>query len=952
MRGPVVGPAASTQWNPGGWNRQQANGRSGLAEKVRVHHLARELGVSSKAILEKCAAEGLPVRNHMSTLSAGQVATIREWFSEGAHTTTVEESSRVDLEKVRVKRRPRKRAARKEAGEAEAVEAAATATAVSEAPPAAAEAPAPVGEPEQRPPEAPVAPAAEVPEAPAGALVSATVTEAPAPPAPPEEAPAAPPAAEAPPAEPAKPEPAPPEPEPEPVRPAGPQNIPAPATLKGPRIVRVERPDEIAPPRRAGRGPLPPAAPPPVIPGKPKPKREDRDEGDEEDKDKKRRAGRGRSPRRTWVVSESGVQEKLREWREQDLIEREARMRGAIGRGARARRVVERKPGERPRPPSVPRKGTITISEPIVLRDLCSALGVSFGQVAPVLMREHKMMARINDTIRADLAELLALHFGVELQIAKARSPLEELEEEFRSRERKSLEPRPPVVTFLGHVDHGKTSLLDAIRHTRVVDAEAGGITQHIGSYRLDRDGLSVTFLDTPGHEAFTALRARGAQLTDIVVLVVAADDGVMPQTVEAINHAKAAGVPIVVALNKIDLPGVDRNRVYAQLAEHDLVPTEWGGTVDVVPTSAVTGEGIESLIEHLATLAELLELKADPTVPATGAVIEAQLREDVGPAVRVLVQEGTLRVGSPLVCGPAYGRVRSLLDDRGRRIETAGPSTPVEIIGLDEVPDAGDRFYETPDLQRAKSVAEHVREQRRRESLAALSRPRSLEELLGQREEGEIPELNVILRADVQGSVDALKKALSELPTEEVRLRFLHAGVGAIAQSDVVLAEASDAIIIGFNVVPDPAAARLAEEKGVDIRLYRIIYEVVDDIRKALEGLLKPLRREEVRGRAVVRQVFQISRLGTVAGCYVTDGVIALSHYVRLIREGRIIVPTEEDVKKNRHRTLQSLKRFKDDVREVRAGLECGLRISNFDDIKVGDTIESYEIVEESRTL
>jgi len=962
-----------------------------VAEKMRVHLLADELGVSSKAILEKCRAEGLDIRNHMSTLSAGQVATIREWFSEGAHATTVEESERVDLDKARSRRRHKAEAARaaQEGEKATAVETLEPTEAVETAKPpvehAAAVGEPPVGTearvkrpavrrkgpaeavkekkeeaaaepaPAVQPAAAPLPPVEEkaAPAAPSPAPAAPavpTIALTPAAVVPAVEAPAAP-AAPPPPAKPAKPaakapEPAPP---PEPIKPAGPRNIPAPAQLKGPKVVRVERPEPVYRPypRPVSRGP---AVVPPV--GPPAPGRRGRDKGRtaEEIEDERKKSAKHRfHPRRSGVASEAG--ERLKEWRDRDLIERQEKIQAASGRGMHAHRAVEAAKSVSVGRVAA-RKTQVEMTEPIVLHEYCAATGIGMQQLAPKLMKEHNILPTRNTKLDPELAQLLALDFGIELTVHKARTPLDRIREEFQKRERPHPEKRPPVVTFLGHVDHGKTSLLDAIRKTRVVEGEAGGITQHIGAYRLDRDGRSVTFLDTPGHEAFTAMRARGANLTDVVVLVVAADDGVMPQTIEAINHAKAAGVPIVVALNKIDMPNADPNRVFGQLAEHGLIPQKWGGDVDVIETSATKGIGIDELVEHLSTLSDLLDLKSDPTVPATGTVIEAELREGVGPVARVLVREGTLREGDIILCGPASGRVRALRDDLGRRVSAATPGTPVELIGLDCVPDAGDQFYQMADLQTAKDVAESVAQQRREQSLTRLTRPRTLEDLFTQREAGRIPTLNLILRADVQGSVDVLKKALSEIPSDQVKLVVLHAAVGSITESDVVLAEASKALIVGFHVVPEPGAARLAEQKGVEIKLYRVIYNLTDDIRKALEGLLEPERKEEFQGRAEVRQVFSVSRIGKVAGCYVTEGTIYRSSYARVLRDGRIILPTAEDAERGRHRSLVSLRRFKDDAHEVRAGLECGLKIEDYDDIQVGDVVEAYKVVEVARKL
>ncbi|NLX14597.1 MAG: translation initiation factor IF-2 [Phycisphaerales bacterium] len=937
-----------------------------MADKLRVHILSKELGVTSKAIVAKCQSEEVEgITNHMSTVSAGLAETIREWFSNGEHQTAVEEAAPVDLEKVKVRRRP----SRKKKTETESQPEKTTAqepiseeagTAVDE--PAQSEAVPVIDEEPPAPPESTVA-VAEVPppeivpeeQVPPLETVAETagsvLTESPeiiTAPSAPEEAPdIAPldqeqeqqlaPAAEAP-------------KKPEPIKPAGPQNVPAPAQMKGPRIVGFAKPDPIRPP-----SPRPRERAPSLLE-----QVEDQDsagggrkgvKGKGSAKDAAARKTRHRANPRRSVTSLNEVGERLREWNDRDLLERQERLLAASGRGIHARRALDKAAAEHPHI-IAPRKTKAQVKEPIILHQLCAATGIGMMQMMPRLKKELDMMINRNTVIPAELAPLIMLDFGVELEVVKPKSKLEELREAFAQRPLNNLQPRPPVVTMLGHVDHGKTSLLDAIRKTHVAEGETGGITQHIGAYRVQREGLSVTFLDTPGHEAFTAMRARGANVTDVVVLVVAADDGLMPQTIEAINHARAANVTIVVALNKIDLPGVDLNKIYGQLSEMSLAPTEWGGDTDVVKTSATKGQGVDELIAHLGMLTELLDLKADPTVPATGAVLEAQIRTGMGPLARMLVKEGTLRTGDCLVCGPAAGRIRTMRDDHGRVIKEATPGMPVEVAGLDEVPGAGDSFFVVDTLQQAKEIAEETRQIQRRESLNQMRKPQTLEELLRRRESGTIPELNLIMRADMQGSTDALLKALKDIPTEEVKLNFLHTGVGTITESDVVLAQASGALIVGFNVTADPAAQKMAETEGVDIRLYRIIYNLLDDIRLALEGLLPKDKNEEVRGKAEVRETFNLSRMGVVAGCMVIDGIINRGHNVRVLRDGKIILPTADDVKHGRHRSMSSLRRFKEDAREVRAGMECGLRVEDFTDIKPGDLIEAYEVIEVARKL
>ena len=902
--------------------------------------LSNELGVTSKAIVEKCQLEGVEgITNHMSTVSAGLAETIREWFSGGAHGTAVEEATPVDLQRVQAKRRDRRSKAAKAAAEAETV--AASAAAEAEALAATPQAPAAVPV-EEAPAE--VAETAMPPTTAAAAAAVAPELAAAEPTAPPVAAEV--PAHAAPAAKVARPKAK--EKAKERIVPAGPQNVPTPAQMKGPRVIGFAKPDVVERPVPRSARTTPPAGGPADLPGSLIPPRKGGRGKSKTEEDA--RVLRARANPRRSRESLAEVGERLREWNERDLLERQERLHEATGRGIHARRAREKQGAA----PTIiaPRKTKAQVSEPIVLNELCSVTGIGLNQIFPKLKRDHNLIVNRNSVIPTEVAQVLMQEFGIELEVVKPRTQLEVLRDEWQAHERNDLQPRPPVVTMLGHVDHGKTSLLDAIRKTSVAAGEAGGITQHIGAYRVERGDLSVTFLDTPGHEAFTAMRARGANMTDVVVLVVAADDGVMPQTTEAVNHARAAKVPIVVALNKIDLPGVDLNKVYGQLSELGLAPAEWGGETDVIKTSAVTGQGVEELIAHLATLTELLDLKADPTVPAQGAVVEAQMQSAVGPIARLLVREGTLKRGDFVVCGPATGRVRLIRDDKGRSLPSAGPSMPVEVAGLDDVPTAGDLFYCIESLQRAKGIATETAAIRRQEQLVQTRKPRTLDDLFAQRASGKIPELNLIMRADVHGSIDALLKVLNDIPSEQVKLHFLHTGIGSVTEGDVVLAKASDAIVVGFNVSVESGAQKMAEREGVDVRLYRIIYEVADDIRKALEGLLPKERTEELRGRAEVREVFRVSRVGVVAGCFVTEGTIARSNVVRVVRDGSIIMPTADDAKRGRHRTITSLKRFKDDAREVRTSMECGIKVEDFDDVKPGDVIEAYEVVETAGTL
>jgi len=584
-------------------------------------------------------------------------------------------------------------------------------------------------------------------------------------------------------------------------------------------------------------------------------------------------------------------------------------------------------------------KRVVRISEVITVGELAKAMGVKAGEIIKKLM-DSGMMATINQVLDFDTASLIASEFEYNIEnVAFDAESVLEVGHEVQTDG--NLQPRPPVVTIMGHVDHGKTSLLDAVRRTNVTAQEAGGITQHIGAYSVDVHGRQVTFLDTPGHEAFTAMRARGAKVTDVVVLVVAADDGVMPQTVEAINHARAANVPIIVAINKIDKPEANLERIRQNLADYGLVSEEWGGDTICVPVSAKTKEGIAHLLEMLLLQADVLELKANPDKLARGTIVEAKLDRGRGPVATVLVQEGTLKVGDPFVCGGNYGRVRAMVDDKGRKVEKAAPAMPVEILGLQGVPDAGNPFVAVADEATARQVAEHRRGKQREATLVKTAKV-SLEDLYQQIQAGDVKELRVVIKADVQGSVEALSEALSRLSADEVRLNILHASVGGITESDVLLASASNAVVIGFNVRPESKATEVAEREGVDLRLYTVIYDALNDVRDAMEGLLEPTVREKTVGRAEVRQVFSVPSVGVIAGSFVVDGKITRNAAARLIRD-HVVVYTGK---------ISSLRRFKEDAREVQSGYECGIGLENYQDAKLGDIIEAYETERVARRL
>ena len=848
---------------------------------TRVYILAKELGVKSTAIVKKCQDEGLDVKNHMSVISAGLAATIREWFSEGQNISTIETAEKVNLTKVRVKKKKAKRKspAKKVTKKVEKAEPEPDITAVAE--------------------EKPKTKKKKI------AKKRKAIEKKPAPPVP-----------------------------------AGPiMEKPEPAQLSGPTVVRVEAPEPLRPPRPKPRARYDAPVTEPLMYTK------DKKDSSVETEDKKVVSGRHKERTRGRRKSERDEKDtkksKTGRWRQRDIEERQARLDAARGEGLRLRptRKIATKAERQIAALVKPEKATVT--EPISVKDLSAVLAVKSADVIRKLMQQG-VMATANQTISADVAELVAVEFGVELIVERKALLEEQIKTEFEERPRENLKKRTVVATMLGHVDHGKTSLLDKIRATHVTAGEAGGITQHIGASQVSWGDKTVTFLDTPGHEAFTAMRARGANMTDVVVLVLAADDGVMPQTIEAIHHAKAAEVPVIVALNKIDLPGCDINRIYSQLAEHDMTPTEWGGDTEIVKTSAITGEGIDNLLEHLDYIAELMELKADDTIPATGWVVEAQMSPQRGPMATLLIKEGKLGKGDIILAGNTYGRVKTLKNSYTKNVKFATSSMPVEITGLGDVPQAGDRFYCLDDINKAKQAATENQMRSRENSLAKRTQV-TLDNLFSQIEAGNVKELNLIIRADVQGSVDVLIKYLSELSTEEVKIKILHAAPGGITEGDVVLAEASNAIIIGFNVVSDEHVAKIAEAKGVDIKFYNIIYRITEDLQKSMEGLLEPEEQEKSLGRASVRTTFKISKIGTIAGCYVSDGVVNRNAKVRLVRDNVVI---RDDLK------VETLKHFKDDAREVKAGLECGIKIEKFDDIKIDDIFDFYEIVKVARTL
>jgi translation initiation factor IF-2 len=957
---------------------------------IRVNQLAKELGIPSKSILERIKAEGLgdQAPNHMSLISLGLAASVREWFANGAGgvATAVEMATEEAMEVAPARPKP-SRPKKKPEPEPSADD---SSTATIEAPPA--EEIAPPAPPEVAPPRPEPTPRVE--EVPPPAPKPPVVVQAPppsapvAPPAP--AAPAAPlaPAANAPAAPAAPGGKAPPGgprgpgnlvPEPRPMRPTvsindrgrggappaerkpaprpAPKHVPAPASIQGPRVVREEAPEQVPTPRKRP-GPSEPAQAPNFVQARAQGGRGVKpsdDEAEDADKKKGEKGGKGRtlSSRRRGPDGRRGeAMEKLKEYSEADLEERRIR----LGNSAAYRTGFDSHLKRAERTHHLPSKSIVQkgepvqIEEPVTVKTLAAALGVKSNELVTKLMKQGVMPSNVNQTLDNAMAEALALEYSIELQIVTPATLEEELENELaQPTEEANLVTRPPVVTILGHVDHGKTSLLDRIRKANVAAGEAGGITQHTAAWMVDLDGKRVTFIDTPGHQAFTSMRARGANMTDVVVLVVSAAEGVQPQTIESINHARAAEVPIVVAMNKIDRPDANEQQVLGQLAAQNLNPVEWGGDTEVIRTSATTGKGIPELIEILHYQSELLELKTDPTASANGVVVESRMDEGLGAVATILVQDGTLNVGDIILCGSGYGRLRSILNDRGEMIKKATASMPVIVSGLNALPEAGSRFYVLDDLDRARAIAEERQVQSRQVQLASQNRV-TRENLFESMSATDVKTINLIIKADVQGSVETLVKTVTESNTDEVKVRVVHSGVGGISESDVELAMATKAkptdnrvAIIGFHVVPDDAARILAEQNHIDVKLYRVIYEILDDLKKSLSGMLEPEIREKLHGHAEIRQVFKVSRVGNIAGCMVTDGHIQRGSKIRLIRNGVVIV---EDL------SLESLKRVKDDVKEVKSGFECGLKIAGYDDIKVGDRLEAYIREKHERTL
>jgi len=864
--------------------------------KIRIYDLARELDLGPKELAEKVKAMGIEIKSHSSTISEEEAARVRAELGrhrEGDEKRPTESSSSEDAPQAVIIRRREEKETRPKRLKLKIRK------------------PRPRAE-EPLPPEETAAEEKEERR-------EETAPESPAP-----------------------------EPPPESREESGPEETPRETIGLKARIVSRIDTEKISPkprkrvvkdfkPRRAAAPPPPPPKPEETEEKKARKKKKVREETEERPKKKARKkvVAEARSEREE-ILEELELMEELEKGPEglEMLPEEEPGEEKAEGRPEREERE---KKTERP-PTLPPKKKKIRVHGTIQVGELAREMGVKAADIIRKFM-ELGTMVTINQSIDAETAAIVASEFGYEVEAATVE---EEALLEYTPPSPEELEPRPPIVTVMGHVDHGKTTLLDAIRKTDVASREAGGITQHIGAYKVRLPGgREITFIDTPGHEAFTSMRARGAQVTDIVILVVAADDGVMDQTREAIDHARAAGVPIVVAINKIDKPEANPDKVKSELAELGLVPEEWGGETLVAEVSAKKRQGIEDLLELVLLQAEMLELKAAPRRPARGRIIESRLDRGKGPVATVIVQEGTLREGDPFVAGLTYGRVRAMLDEYGRRLKEAPPATPVEVLGFEEVPGAGDDFIVMPDETAARRVAEY-RQRKAREAEAAREARLSLEKVFEKLKEGEIRELKIVLKADVQGTLEALSEALRKLSTDEVRVNIIRSGIGAISESDVMLAAASEAIVIGFNVRPTGKAKEIAKQEKVDIRYYDVIYQAIEEVKKALSGLLEPEYEERIVGVAEVRATFRVPKVGTVAGCYVKEGKLVRGGSVRLLREG-VVVYTGK---------ISSLKRFKEDVREVAAGYECGVGLENFQDIKEGDILEAYEMVEVKREL
>lgn len=964
--------------------------------RIRVHELAKEFNMENKDMIDRISKQGILVKNHMSTLTDAQVLKIRQLFSE-SKSERIEEK-RIGREVIRRRKRmepqpdtemPQAEPAFDEehvappvTEAAEVVEIPVEQETVPELPagkgeaepdktivePLVAKETAPPAEPETITPPEPVHEVAKkAPETPSPAVTvkkiardrsepARIIKPAPTPPPPPQE-------------------PIVTKVEPTPVQQMKPAESP-------PQPVKPELPQP-PPPAAPVMEPKAPAAARPAVPVKSAPTSEEEEEDKKAKKSKKRRRKKTKKDEPARIIKLPEILAEEAE-EEPDLTELATRFIGkgteAVDLKAKRRKIEEpekdkakgprrkevfqkedlytkkelaaqddrgRAKGggkalfkEPPKPePIVTKVGKkrIKIDEAITVANLARQMGMKAGEVIKKLLMLG-LQANINQALDFDTAAIVASDF--EFEVEKTAFEEEEVLHVKEDREEDKV-LRPPVVTVMGHVDHGKTSLLDAIRHTNVIKGEAGGITQHIGAYHVKLEKGDIVFLDTPGHEAFTSMRARGAKVTDIVILVVAADDGVMQQTIEAINHAKAAEVPIIVAINKIDKPNANIEKVKRELSEHALIPEEWGGSTTMVEISAKKKVGIDDLLEMVLLQAELLELKANPSKTARGRVIEAKLDKGRGPVASVLVQEGTLKAGDAYVCGIYAGRVRNMFDDHGSKIDSAGPSLPVEVLGFSGVPNAGDDFIVLADEKQARTVAEHRQLKFREKELSRTSKI-TLENLFDQIQEGEVKELKLVLKTDVHGSLEAIADSLVKLSTSEVKVNIIHQGTGAVTETDIMLASASNAIVIGFNMRSDPKVMELADQESVDMRFYDVIYQLLDDIKSAIVGMLKPIYKENVIGRAEVRQTFHVPRVGVIAGCSVLDGRIERNARTRVLRDQVIIFDGK----------ISSLKRFKDDVKEVKAGFECGIGIENFNDIKVNDILEAYEVQEIRQVL